>query len=567
MISSNPFCLLNIPMSAGKTEIRTQADVLSMTLDPEVCDDAFAELINPAGRLRAELDWFPEDNEEVIAGIREAIAGGRPLHAEEDSGLSASGRLNAALYDLDLLSITGSADAAVLEKAVKEIDTLLSRCRIDDIIRAVNLHRAEAEISPAEPDAAAEAWKEKRYRAASAVSSLMEQLPDREYISLIGRLTESCREERRTYTPDTIIYDITDRYELHMQPKIEKLTQDLYRASDSAAHARTSLDMPFRMRRFRKCYRKWLPYVRPVQIAGAARGSEHEPSRIAGLKAIKVTQKAILKDSLYEANILAEEMIEDFACVPSLRSRLENNRDLMRKGIEVIAGKDPDKYIRIERRQRKIEACSIWIFILMSAIIAVYAISLPTEEEAAQDPDSATYKEMMQPEKRDIHGDFQQVKKPVTGFVFQDTMGDDRSCAVTVINNDHSCSCFLRFSDGDYGDESIFLTDEIQQLDGAGQNIGSGKVLSFFVRSGEETEISLPPGEYLFSCDRGTVWYGWKCRFEYQPHNYSGTTRQTVWPVMTFGTHEPYSFEAGESYTLELLGSDDTDGPVRIEGN
>ncbi|MBQ6455569.1 MAG: hypothetical protein IJJ31_00320 [Mogibacterium sp.] len=581
MVRENPFFILNIPLSADKHTIYASADDLSLLLDPAVCDEAAAELSSPLRRLEAELDWFPEDEEAVIDLIREDVSAGRSVSPATIEKLSPSGRLNAALYNLAVpVSGQGRVSTVNLETGVREIDSLIDNCSLADITEGINLRRRTAGITETDALAINIAWDRKLQRIHAEIAGLLDQLGSEDYVNVISELSDGLEYAGKAYRHESVIFGLTDRYEIRMQPEIERLTEKLTGASDAAEkYALTSLDFPLHYRSFMRKFKRWTDCVKPVQKVAAARGAEYQLSKETWRRIHGFSQLAIRKASLEAAYKLALLFRESFGCIPSLKEALDQDVRTAEEAIRFITKKTPEQFLKIEARNRLSSKVTTVMLLLAFLFMGIMYFILPTEAEQAQDPDSDVYKEMWMPEKRDYHGDYEAVRMPATGFVFQDTLGDEsaRTCSVTIRNNT-GYSYFIRFSDRDYGDTTLagFETEGYDPAEELLKDIREGqtdpkkyygnfdgKVLSFVVRTMEETEVTLPPGEYLISYDSGPTWYGWKFRFNRQFRTITGLPEYD-WPVMTFDTDDPYSFEGGHIYSIET-GSGTVDGSIVLD--
>ena len=68
MLRDNPFYIFEIPMDASKERIMAAAERQSLRSDSGNCDRMAEMLVKPAIRLEAELDWFPQEEEETNEG-------------------------------------------------------------------------------------------------------------------------------------------------------------------------------------------------------------------------------------------------------------------------------------------------------------------------------------------------------------------------------------------------------------------------------------------------------------------------------------------------------------------
>ena len=102
-LAKDPFYILNIPVRADKGLIAEAADQQSLIYDADLCGSAMDKLLNPVRRLEAELDWFPQEDEETVRIISEAVRNRLPVPEETVSKLGGLGWINASVYDLSLM--------------------------------------------------------------------------------------------------------------------------------------------------------------------------------------------------------------------------------------------------------------------------------------------------------------------------------------------------------------------------------------------------------------------------------------------------------------------------------
>lgn len=552
MICDNPFYILNIPMVASAKEIANAAETQSLVNDEKSCRGAMNELLNPARRLKAEFDWFPQEGENVVLSICEAVRSGQPIPDELMAGSGGLGRINAMLYDLSLEDPDNWADHPYeYGEKIGTIGSLLDVLDIDTILEAVNEERSAAGISPASRDALVAEAGRKFARTADLISSLTGKMTTDNALRFMNSLADIYEKDAvdddsgKATDGARLFCALADRFEAHTTKEYNTLSEKLKSIENAVPENGIVLGKSLRLKKYMRKLDAWLRYDRPLQVSAALRGDKREERwdilvRSAGMlfRTTKTNQ------SLYVYECL-NELMRKFAAVPAADLWILIRRRQVEELITEQTGCSAEEALRKERERKRKDrngfVFEMVVFLAVALFAFVSILTAPPELEQANDPSTDYYYEVRKPNEVNAHGDYQELKVPPTGFVFQDTMGDSgRSVTLTIKGFDNMDS-FVRISDRDCGSETYIDTPE-----------EDARILSIMVREGDETTVTLPPGEYLISRDTGGIWYGWDLRFQ-KISPPGGLPSQDVRPPeMRPLSDEPYAFEEGNEYSIDL---------------
>ena len=140
MLRDNPFYVLNVPMSASRREIAAKAEEQSFLFDADVCNEAQACLTNPAKRVTAEIGWFPGENEDTVAAIREAIDRDQDVNS---NSLGINGKLNVILDTF----VRHKQDADTLMEEINTIDVYFDINDAESLLADINGERKKSGIA------------------------------------------------------------------------------------------------------------------------------------------------------------------------------------------------------------------------------------------------------------------------------------------------------------------------------------------------------------------------------------------------------------------------------------
>ena len=329
MFSSNPFYILNIPMTANHKEIYSAVDDISLLTGDASCEDSASALISPVRRTSAELDWFPECDEDIICRIRDAVGSGWPVEDSAAEGLSGISRVNADIYNLELrVKNAGADDSALRGNAVARdilsIDAELRGCRQAELLDDINLRRQVAGITMASVEGLADALDEKRSRTASEIARLFALLSDEDNVTLANHLAGYLRDNPAAFT-GSVIPELIDRYEIQMQQVIQEQTKILHKAVLRLEFFGMVFDIRRRISGLCDKIENWLRYAGPLMTAAAVRGTENKYCAAAGMDLRELVTIVYKNKNCHSSYKLAVILEKYFAELPSVVKELEKD--------------------------------------------------------------------------------------------------------------------------------------------------------------------------------------------------------------------------------------------------
>ena len=329
MFSSNPFYILNIPMTANHKEIYSAVDDISLLTGDASCEDSASALISPVRRTSAELDWFPECDEDIICRIRDAVSSGWPVEDSAAEGLSGISRVNADIYNLELRVKNAGADDSALRgdavaRDILSIDAELRGCRQAELLDDINLRRQVAGITMASVEGLADALDEKRSRTASEIARLFALLSDEDNVTLANHLAGYLRDNPAAFT-GSVIPELIDRYEIQMQQVIQEQTKILHKAVLRLEFFGMVFDIRRRISGLCDKIENWLRYAGPLMTAAAVRGTENKYCAAAGMDLRELVTIVYKNKNCHSSYKLAVILEKYFAELPSVVKELEKD--------------------------------------------------------------------------------------------------------------------------------------------------------------------------------------------------------------------------------------------------
>ena len=612
MIQDNAFYLLDIPMTASKQEIAAASERRYLSADDSdsaLFEKAANELLNPHSRLQAELGWFPEEDEDTASRIREAVRKGLSIQGNTAGKLadhlSCNGRINVTLYELSLMELSkqsGASDKMIssIASSIEEIGKWIEDISQDELLSAINNKRTAAGITKAGIQDLTYELRERRNSICSELAGILERLPEEQHAKVLGRLADQYVEqylkedgkedgkEDSSVLPECgeseiLFCRLADSFEVRTAYINEQLTESLCALLDTFTEKAIIVNAGRLLKEIYAEFDKWLEYNRPLQAAAYLRGSDFKTSMDVVGKCIHAVPAINRKLDWLESYQFLSYLQRNFALVPKTCKEITKIKDQARIYIKRLYRAEPEaaieKKIKLRERDRIVWPVAIALMLGMFLFAGINILVAPSVEEAANDPSTHIYYDVRRPYQQNSQGFYDELTMPPGGFVFQDTMGEEGRSVTLLISNTGSRDCFIRISDRNYGNKTYIsrnnwkekkedtsseastpTPEEIIKSLYPDSHIGmyeeeapeGAKILSIMVEDGSEEEVTLIPGDYYISIDRGVKWYGWEFRFNPQPPERmaSGIPRYDF-PVMTLLSREPYSLQEG-SYSIKL---------------
>ncbi len=274
-LRSNPFYILKISCTAGRRDVMSAAEALNLLLDSEDVSYAQNELINLSKRSLAEINWFPNADEDILSEIIKSIDGGNPISTDE---LISIDRLNASLYNF---TISESTDAYELGFDILDLDEQYSSLDNNEIAEAINKNRREAGLPTIQPEDVENGLIQKRNEIKLAVTEKLSVLEQDSYIELVTIIAEKCISDDY-YDDGVILDDVLDQYEVRMQSDLETLTQQIQASITQIKQFENTKPLEPSVKEIIKKIQEWDRIAQPLQLRSQSSGVPHDISEELG---------------------------------------------------------------------------------------------------------------------------------------------------------------------------------------------------------------------------------------------------------------------------------------------
>lgn len=358
-LQNNPFFILKLTCGAGRREIISAVEELSLLTDSETCLYAQNELINLGKRLHAELDWFIELDKEQLRNIQERVENGEEIQTDELNSLS---KLNATLYNFTL---SLEDDIFELGYAILDIDEQYSNLNTDEITNNLNNSRSAAKIALASEKDVSEEINNKRFDIRQIISGKLSVLDRDAYIELVTMLAEKYIVDE-DYEDGIILSDVVDQYEVQMQSNIEESTERIEKHITHIQQLVNDDAINENVNTLIHQVQIWDKMVQPLQLKSQASGMSHAISEQLG---IHLRNLALYlhneKSKTKEALTLVDAMKDVFAELGDFFDLFDSDADALN---DLLQGEKDAKEIVAELEAIQKQAESLKSFALNSSI-------------------------------------------------------------------------------------------------------------------------------------------------------------------------------------------------------
>lgn len=352
-LQKNPFFILKVPCTAGRRDILTAAEEMGFFYDSAVCADAQNVLINPSKRLEAEIDWFPEADENALSLIQTAIENQELIPTD---GLLSISRFNATLHNI---SISDQTNLYEIGYDIIDVDDQFAALDIKAITDCINRNHAIAKIGEVSEQEIQEKLNKKRDGIRKTISDRLAHLDQNDYITFITMLAEKCGYQVE-HGAGSILFDVIDQYEVRMQTEIENKTEEVRTAIKQIREFPLDNNSDQKLDRLIKLVQEWDKLAQPLQLKSQASGMPHQISvdlgyEIRGLALFLHNEKSETNKALK----LTEAMKGVFAELGNLADQFKVDADALKNQLK--DGKDAPKiWAEIQQYQKYSESSEAW---------------------------------------------------------------------------------------------------------------------------------------------------------------------------------------------------------------
>jgi len=251
------------------------AEALNLLFDSEDISHAQNELINLSKRSLAEINWFPNADENLLSEIVKSIDGGKSIPTDE---LISIDRLNASLYNF---TISKSADAYELGFGILDLDEQYSNLDNYEISEAINNNRREAGLPTIQLEDVENGLIQKRNEIKLVVTEKLSVLEQSSYIELVTIIAEKCISDEY-YDNGVILDDVLDQYEVRMQSVLETRTQQIQACIAQIKQSANTNPLETSVKELIKKIQEWDRIAQPLQLRSQSSGMPHDISEELG---------------------------------------------------------------------------------------------------------------------------------------------------------------------------------------------------------------------------------------------------------------------------------------------
>jgi hypothetical protein len=336
-LHANSFCVLHVTTRDSAKTIVEAAEERSLLVDPELCQKARSELINPRTRLSAEVGWMPGVAPHVAEELVQSLGRLSSECPEPKIPNLAKANVIAAAFGL---SGDNEPPQQIAEK-IGDFCSLVDSISAQEVMRDINEDRAIAgfpEIQSLDPVEAALSERRKEYRA--VLLNLLDRMQSDKLIEAITAAVEIATDSGRRQG-SAFLDDLVDSYEVETQGFLQKEGDNIAALIESARNAapRGEKFVEKILDKLDPVVKNWDRVAQPIQLSAKARGILHRQSHD-----IAVELRSLSVDLNNDFNMLNQTqkmtvlLQEVFAEVPEVAERLdadsETIQDLRRQADE-----------------------------------------------------------------------------------------------------------------------------------------------------------------------------------------------------------------------------------------
>lgn len=326
-LSENPFHVLGASPQDSRRRIMELAEERSLTVAPEACARAKADLTNPRNRLAAEVAWLPGTAKERCTQVTTACGVTRPALASL-TDLSPLARANA------LASILAEAiEQAPRDLAADWLLELAEACEqthATDVQATINADRAAAGIPPVQdPKDLEDALADRRRYYVASARAYLDRMPSRELVAAVTLAVDKATRKGTRQAP-LVIDQFVQVFEIEakrfMEIEARNVSKVLASIQEAAARGVERPAMERHVNRLRVVLKNWDLVAQPIQMAAMGRGSDHDESvRLA--REVRETAIKLHNDHalLWAAKWISALLREVFAEVPRIVEIVDND--------------------------------------------------------------------------------------------------------------------------------------------------------------------------------------------------------------------------------------------------
>lgn len=330
-LHKNPFCVLGVTTRDHSRKIIEIAEERSLSIDPDVCQQARSDLTNPRTRLSAEMAWMPGVAPRTAENLINALSE-NPASARSEMGLPQLARANvmAAAFEL----VEEDEPATSVAQFMRDFAWVVESVSADDVLRDINEDRTISGFPQVQGiDAIGDIFTERRRTYVSVLRDLLDKMETDKLVEMMTAAVSVATSNGQEQGP-ALLDDLVDTYEVEaqgfLQREHENITALVRRVKDTLPRGETALKPV--LTKLDQVVRNWNRVARPIQISTGSRGIAHRQS-VEIARALRDLGVDLVNEHqmIDQASRIIEMVRVLFSELPELTERVEED-------IQAIAG-------------------------------------------------------------------------------------------------------------------------------------------------------------------------------------------------------------------------------------
>ena len=277
----NPFNILQVSNRDNKRTIIAKSNDILLSHDEKTCNQASADLINPAKRLRAEIAWLPglspNRAKDLMSLLEES-----PIELFDNKNQKSIAWVN--LFGSALFRLNSYEKDVVTEMITILVNTF-THVAIDDVIDQINRDREVARFPEVTDKAIVEnEINERRLFYVNAIKHALNNLYPEELVETVTHIVDTFA-SNNVNADLILIHDMVDMYETEAQlffnkerEILESIISKIENASDNTENSINEPIISDLFNRLEGSLSSWKYASRPIQVSAKIRGIRHVSS-------------------------------------------------------------------------------------------------------------------------------------------------------------------------------------------------------------------------------------------------------------------------------------------------
>jgi len=277
-LHKNPFHVLGATTRDDRQRILALAEERALRGDPDLANNARADLTTPRRRLTAEVGWLPGIAPRRAAQLLKTLSQ-NPLLLREEEGLSALARANvlASVWE----SVGEGYDKSTVAGFILESAKALADVDPTAVLRDINEDRSVSGFPQVSDVTQLEGPLNEQKRSHQAViKAALNRLPTLEMVAAVDEAVSQSTANGTVHAP-LLVDELVDSYQLEAQFFLEQESETaltLVQTGRDLAPAGEKGLIPV-IARLEQVVGNWRRIAKPIQISAKARGTAHQASQ------------------------------------------------------------------------------------------------------------------------------------------------------------------------------------------------------------------------------------------------------------------------------------------------